>query len=452
MNPKLGIGALVALLLMGGATQARGQDRELAPPVAFWRTLGDTTLQRLVGEVVKSNDDVIAARARLRGARASRLQAALDFAPTVTATASYTRQRLSSVGFPGGFGGGSVFPDQNVWDAGLQLSWELDVFGRIRKSTQGRGALISAAEEDVQDLQVLLTAELAVAYFDLRGAQDRLQVARRNAENQQHTLEVTVQRLDAGRGNAFDSERARAQLNSTLAGIPTLEASIAAVQQRIAVLVGRQAAELGDTTGGRASMPNLPASVVVPSADAVVRLRPDVRSAERQLAAGSAFVGAAKAAYLPRISIGGGMGYVSNTFESLGNSNMPRYAIGPVISWPALNLGRVKAGVDLARAQEAEAEAYYRKTRLQAHQEIETSVFAYNKARESLEYLDAAAGASERAAALARLRFDEGATDFLQVLDAERTMLEAQDRLAAGRTAATTGLVQVYRALGGALP
>jgi multidrug efflux system outer membrane protein len=452
MNPKLGIGALVALLLMGGATQARGQDRELTPSVAFWRTLGDTTLQRLVGEVVKSNDDVIAARARLRGARAARLDAALDFAPTVTATASYTRQRLSSVGFPGGFGGGSVFPDQNVWDAGLQLSWELDVFGRIRKSTQGRGALISAAEEDVQDLQVLLTAELAVAYFDLRGAQDRLQVARRNAENQQHTLEVTVQRLDAGRGNAFDSERARAQLNSTLAGIPTLEASIAAVQQRIAVLVGRQAAELADTTGGRASMPNLPASVVVPSADAVVRLRPDVRSAERQLAAGSAFVGAAKAAYLPRISIGGGMGYVSNTFQSLGNSNMPRYAIGPVISWPALNLGRVKAGVDLARAQEAEAEAYYRKTRLQAHQEIETSVFAYNKARESLEYLEAAAGASERAAALARLRFDEGATDFLQVLDAERTMLEAQDRLAAGRTAATTGLVAVYRALGGALP
>jgi NodT family efflux transporter outer membrane factor (OMF) lipoprotein len=345
-----------------------------------------------------------------------------------------------------------VFPDQNVWDAGLQLSWELDVFGRIRKSTQGRGALISAAEEDVQDLQVLLTAELAVAYFDLRGAQDRLQVARRNAENQRHTLEVTVQRLDAGRGNAFDSERARAQLSSTLAGIPTLEAAIAAVQQRIAVLIGRQTAELGDTAGGRASMPRLPESVVVPNADAIVRLRPDVRSAERQLAAGSAFVGAAKAAYLPRISIGGGMGYVSNTFESLGNSNMPRYAIGPVISWPALNLGRVKAGVDAARAQEAEAEAHYRKTRLQAHQEIETSVFAYNKARESLEYLEAAAGASERAAALARLRFDEGATDFLQVLDAERTMLEAQDRLAAGRTAATTGLVAVYRALGGALP
>ena len=453
MNPKSGIGAstLLALLLVGGAAQARGQDREPALPVAFWKTLGDTTLVRLVGEVVKSNHDVAAGRARLRGSRASRVQAALDFAPAVTATASYTRQRLASASFPGGFGG-AAFPDQNVWDAGLQLYWELDVFGRIRKTTQGRGALIAAAEEDVQDLQVLLSSELASAYFDLRGAQDRLQVARRNAENQQHTLDVTLQRLEAGRGNEFDSERARAQLNSTLAGIPELEASIAAVQHRITVLLGGPASGLEQASEEPAALPALPDSVVVPNPDVVVRLRPDVRSAERQLSATTAFVGAAKAAYLPRISIGGGAGYVGSSFDALGNSNKPRYAIGPVISWPALDLGRVKAGVDVARAQEAEADAYYRKAQLQASQDIATAIVTYNKARRSLDYLDAAARASERAAGLARLRFDEGATDFLQVLDAERTMLEAQDRLAAGRTAATTGLVALYRALGGALP
>ncbi len=436
-------GALLALLIIGATTQARAQE-------PFWKRLGDTTLERLVGEVVKSNHDVLAARARLRGARAARLQAALDFAPTVTATASYTRQRLAAAAFPGGFG--TAFPDQNVWDAGLQVSWELDVFGRIRKSTQARGALIGAAEEDEQDLEVLLAAELATAYFDLRGAQDRLQVARRNAENQQHTLDVTLQRLEAGRGNEFDSERARAQLNSTLAAVPELEASIDAVEHRIAVLVGRPATGLAQEHAAPTPFPALPDSVIVPNPDALVRLRPDVRSAERQLAAGNALVGAAKAAYLPRIALGAGLGYVSSSFDALGNANTPRYAVGPVISWPALNLGRVKAGVDLARAQEAEADAFYRKTQLQASEEIATSVVAYNKARRSLAYLDVAARASERAAALARLRFDEGVTDFLQVLDAERTMLEAQDRLAAGRTAATTGLVAVYRALGGALP
>jgi len=438
---KQKLGALLALLVLGGTAQARAQE-------AFWKRLGDTTLERLVSEVVTSNHDVLAARARLRGARASRLQAALDFAPTVTATASYTRQRLSSAAFPGSVA--TAFPDQNVWDAGLALSWELDVFGRIRKSTQGRGALIAAAEEDVEDLQVLLAAELATAYFDLRGAQDRLQVARRNAENQQHTLDVTLQRLEAGRGNEFDSERGRAQLNSTLAGIPQLEASIDAVEHRIAVLIGQPAIGLDQENGEGTALPGLPDSIMVPNPDAVVRLRPDVRSAERQLAAGNAFVGAAKAAYLPRISLGGGLGYVGRSFDALGNSNTPRYAIGPVISWPALNLGRVKAGVDVARAQEAEADAYYRKTQLQASEEIATSVVAYNKARRSLAYLDIAARASERAAALARLRFDEGLTDFLQVLDAERTMLEAQDRLATGRTAATNGLIAVYRALGGA--
>src|SRR2546427_550653 len=176
MRRKLGEGALLALLIIGGAVQARGQESELTPSVAFWKTLGDTTLVRLVGEVVKSNHDVVAARARLRGARAARLQAALDFAPTVTATASYTRQRFASASFPGSFG--SAFPDQSVWDAGLQFSWELDVFGRIRKTRHGRGALIAAAEEHVKDLQVLLASDLTIAYFDLRGAQHRLRVSR----------------------------------------------------------------------------------------------------------------------------------------------------------------------------------------------------------------------------------------------------------------------------------
>jgi len=443
------LGALLALVTIAMGA-ARAQEPEVTSQLAFWKSLGDTTLTRLVNAAVKSSYDMAAARARLSGARAERTRTALDFAPTVTAAASYTRQRLASASFPGNFT--ASFPDQNVWDAGLQLSWELDVFGRIRKSTQGQGALIGAAEENVADAQVLLSAELAGAYFDLRGAQDRLQVARRNAENQQHTLDVTLQRLEAGRGNEFDSERARAQLNSTLAGIPTLESSIAAIEHRIAVLVGRPATGLDADGAERIAMPALPDSIVVPSPDIVVRRRPDVRSAERGLAASNAFVGAAKAEYLPRISIGGGAGYVGNSWDALSNSNTPRYAIGPVISWPALNLGRVKAGVDAARAQEAEAEAYYRKTQLQASEEIASTVVAYNKARQSLEYLQAAANASERAAGLARLRFDEGASDFLQVLDAERTMLEAQDRLATGRTAATTSLVALYRALGGAMP
>ena len=445
------LGALLVLLALGFATRGYGQQPESTPPVDFWKTLGDTTLERLVGEVVKSNHDVVAAEARLRGARAERTQTALDFAPTVSATASYTRQRYASASFPGSFGGTTAFPDQTIWDAGLQLSWEIDLFGRIRKSTQGKNALVGAAEADVRDLQVLLAAEVAINYFELRGELDRLRVARKSAENQQHTLDVTLQRLDAGRGNEFDSERAKTQLNSTLAAIPALEASVDAVEHRIAVLIGHKVTGLALESDDQSALPVLPDSILVPDPDAVVRRRPDVRSAERQLAAGNAFVGAAKAEYLPRVTVGGAAGYVGATFDALSNSNTPRYAIGPVISLP-LNVGRVKAGVDQARAQEAQADANYRKTELQAREEIATSIVGYNKARQSLDYLEAAAKASERAAALARLRFDEGASDLLQVLDAERTMLATQDRLAAGRTAATNGLVTLYRALGGTLP
>ena len=452
MTPRTLQGAVLLLFALGiTSTRAHGQEPGSTPPIAFWKTLGDTTLERLVGEVVKSNHDVVAAEARLSGARAARTQTALDFAPTVYATASYTRQRFASASFPGSFGGTTAFPDQTVWDAGLQLSWELDFFGRIRKSTQGKNALVGAAEEDVRDVQVLLASELAINYFELRGEQDRLRVARKSAENQQHTLDVTVQRLDAGRGNEFDSERARTQLNSTLAAIPALEAAVSAVEHRIAVLVGHEVPGLDPAGDDHPALSALPDSIVVPNPDIAVRRRPDVRSAERQLAAGNAFVGAAKAEYLPRITVGGAAGYVGTSFDALSNSNTPRYAIGPVVSLP-LNVGRVKAGVDQARAQEAEADANYRKTELQAREEIATAVVAYRKARQSLDYLEAAAKASERAAALARLRFDEGASDLLQVLDAERTMLAAQDRLAAGRTAATNGLATLYRALGGSMP
>jgi NodT family efflux transporter outer membrane factor (OMF) lipoprotein len=331
------------------------------------------------------------------------------------------------------------------------MNWEIDVFGRLRHSLQGRGALLSAAGEDLKDVQVILTAQVAQAYFALRGAQDRLVVARRNAENQRHTLDVTRQRLEAGRGTALDTERAQAQLSLTLAVIPTLEATVAAARNRIGVLTGRASGDV-PSLEPNGVMAELPDSLALTRADSLVRHRPDVRSAERQLAARSAFVGAARAEYLPRVAVGGAAGYTSSRFDALGNAGTPRYAIGPVISWPALDLGRVRANVDAARADEAEGRARYEQSVLLAVEEVETSLVTYNKARERLRHLDDAASASERAAELARLRFAEGASDFLQVLDAERTLLEAQDRRAQAFTEATTGLVTVYRAVGGEWP
>jgi outer membrane protein, multidrug efflux system len=188
----------------------------------------------------------------------------------------------------------------------------------------------------------------------------------------------------------------------------------------------------------------------VPAGGTVVRDRPDVRSAERQLAASHALVGAARAEYLPRLSLGGAAGYTGATARSLGNSGTPRYVIGPVVSWPALDLGHVRAGVDAARAVETRQRAQYEQTLALAREELESALVTYRKARERLQLLHEAAAASARAADLARLRYTEGGSDFLQVLDAERTLLERENERAAGRTETEQALVAVYRALGGA--
>jgi outer membrane protein, multidrug efflux system len=414
-----------------------------------WQNVGDSTLSRLINEAVRANLDVRAAEARVRGARSARTEAALDFAPTVTFAAGYTRQRISSASFPIAEG---RFPDQDIWDGGFDASWELDLFGRVRRNVQAQGAFVAVNQEDLRNVRVSLTAELARAYFDLRGAQEQLSVARRNATNQGRTLELTRQRLDAGRGTAFDVERAQAQLSFTLASVPLFEARVRQAQYQIGVLVGRPPTAVANELDAVAALPTLPATVSIASPDSVVRRRPDVAAAERQLAVERALVGAAKADYLPRILVGGSAGYSAASLDALGDRGTFRYAVGPIISWPALNLGRIKARVDVTRAREAEAKAQYDQTVLLALQDVETALVRYRTSRSRVERIQDAASASERAADLARLRFSGGVADFLQVLDAERTQLEAQDQLAQGHTDAATAYAALYKALGGTWP
>lgn len=416
--------------------------------VDFWNQMGDTTLGRLVGEALNSNLSVRAAQARILNARANRTRALLDFTPNATIGASYSRQRFSSASQPGGSG---VFPDGGIWDAGFDASWELDVFGRIRRSAEAQGAFVEVAEEDMREAQLVLTAELARAYFELRGAQERLEVARRNSENQGKTLDLTRQRLDAGRGTAFDTERAQAQLSSTLASIPAREAQVSAAQYRIGVLVGRSPAAVAAELTSVSPLPALPPVPAIGSPDSIVRYRPDVAAAERRSAAHHALVRAARADYLPRLTINGTAGYTAPEFNALGNDGTFRYGVGPVITWAGLNLGRVKANVRATEAREEEAEAQYTLVVLAALEEVENGVARFRSARVTVERLEEASAASERAAELARLRFSEGVTDFLQVLDAERTQLEAQDQLAQSRTDAAITYAALYKAVGGKL-
>ncbi len=423
-----------------------GGNEAVAFDLAFWRRLGDTTLSRLMEQALAANLDVRAAQARVREARAGRTRALLDLTPEGNLSGGYARRRLASAGFPGATG---RFPDEDIWDAGFDAAWELDLFGRLRHNARAQGALVAVSQEDLRGVLVALTAELARSYFELRGAEEQLEVARHNAENQRHTLDVTRERLDAGRGTAFDTERATAQLSVTLASIPSREAQVAAARYRIGVLLGRSPTAVASELSVAAVRPTLPDSVAVGSPDSVSRHRPDVAAAERFAAAQSALVGSARAEYLPRLTLGASVGYSADQFSALGDGNTLRYSVGPVLSWPALNLGRVRTNVDAARAREEAARAEYAQVVLAAVEEVETSLARYRASRSRVEQLEAASAASGRAADLARERFTEGITDFLQVLDAERTQLESEDLLAQGRTDAATAYAAVYKALGG---
>jgi len=415
----------------------------------FWRQIGDPTLARLIEEALRTSTNVDAAEARLTGARASRRVSAYDLGPSVTAIGSATRQRASIAQGPGLT---NQLPQRDLYDVGFDASWELDVFGRVNRTVNAYGTLAASAEHGLRDVQVSLAAEVARTYFELRGAEQQLAVARRNADNQRRTLSLTEDRLSAGRGNAFDTERAKSVLQLTLAAIPVVESRIAADQNRIATLLGRAPGTLPADWLAGGTLPTLQDTVRIGSPEQLVRRRPDVLGAERQLAAQSLFVGAAQADYLPRLSLAASAGYSATTFDSLSRRGTSRIVAGPVLTWPLLDLGRVKARVDVAHAQEDEAKAAYSATVLRAMEETETALVTYDRAHARLALLNEAVRASTRASELAQQRFDAGLTDFLQVLDAQRTLLDAENQLAQAHTFAATALVAVYKAVGGTWP
>ncbi|MDB4883607.1 MAG: hypothetical protein JWL95_2373 [Gemmatimonadetes bacterium] len=423
--------------------------RTSAVSAPFWRELGDPTLTELIAEALRTSPSVRSAEARLASARAERRLVAYDLAPTVTASASALRSQQSIAQVPGL---SNQLPRRDLYDFGFDASWELDIFGRTRRNLGAQAAFTSSATHALDDVQVSLAAEVARAYFELRGAERQLAVSRRNAANQRHTVSLTEDRLAAGRGTAFDTERARSVLQLTLAGIPSIESLIAAHRYRLATLVGRTAETLPSGVYAAADLPRLPDTLDVGSPRELVRHRPDVLRAERLLAANSLLVGAARADYLPRLTLGASAGYASTRLQSLTNGGTSRLLVGPVLSFPLLDLGRVRERVAVVATLEDDSRAQYDATVLQAIEEAETSLVAYDRAHARVSVLTDAVRYSAHATELAQQRFEAGLTDFFQVLDAQRTQLDAENQLAVAHTSAATALVVIYKSIGGAWP
>jgi len=411
---------------------------------SFWTHFSDPTLDRLIDQALAANHDLRIALGHLMEARAQRHEAQFDLAPTVTASGGYTKQRFPAVDSPTG-----EPLTQRFYDAGFDAFWELDFFGGVRRNIEARSAQVQGAEAGLRDAQVSVTAEVARTYFELRGEQARFAVAWRNVENQRATLQLTQARLEAGRSTELDTARAQAQLSATLSTLGPLEAAIARSMHRLGVLTGRQPDALRELLTPTRELPELPQLTAVGDPAALLRRRPDVRVAERELAASTALVGVAIADLFPKVTFTGNFSYAAAETGQLGSSASRGYTIAPGITWAAFDLGRVRAEVAGSRAHADVALAGYEQTVLRALEETENALITHARTRDSLTDAAAAAAASQTAAHIARTRYEGGMVDFLDVLDAERTQLADEDRLAQSRTDAATSLVAVYKALGG---
>jgi outer membrane protein, multidrug efflux system len=342
-------------------------------------------------------------------------------------------------------------PDRDIelYEAGFDATWELDFFGRVRRSIEASAADVGAAEANRLDVIVSLLAEAARTYFELRGTQNRLAVARQNAANQRQTLDLTIALLEGGRGTELDTSQAEAQLQSTLASIPPLETAIKAAMYRLGVLICQQPTILEPELSKPLPLPTLPTLVAVGRPDDLLRRRPDIQVTERNLAAATARVGVETADLFPRVTLLGSVALQAGSFLDMGKGGGDTFAIGPNIFWAAFDLGRVRARIRAADARTEAALAHYEQRVLLALEDTENALVDFGRQQVRRDFLWASAQASEKAVNLARQRYQFGVADFLTVLVAERTLLDAQDQLADSETRTATALVAVYKALGG---
>jgi outer membrane protein, multidrug efflux system len=410
----------------------------------FWETFNDPTLDQLIKLSLAENHDLRIALTRVREARALRRDAAFDLAPSINAGGGYTKTRNSTaIAVPG------TSRETEFYDAGFDAFWELDFFGGLRRGLESSTAQLGAVEAARRDAYVIVTAEVTRTYFELRGQQQQLDVARRNVVNQQGTLDLANARLEAGSGTEFDTARAQSQLSSTLGSISPLEAAVARSIHRLSVLVGREPNALTQELSALKDLPPLPGIVPVGDPAGLLRRRPDIRIVERELASATARVGVAVADLFPRVTFTGSAGYVAAESGALGDRGTDSYVIAPGISWGIFDLGNVQARIAAANWRKEGALLRYEQTVLQALEETENALVTHARARDRLVHDEAAVRASNTAAGLARVRYENGASDFLQVLTAERNLLETEDRLARSRTEAATSLIAVYKSLGG---
>ena len=408
----------------------------------WWKQFDDPVLDSLMDKALAANNSIKIARARLAESRAVYDERKFDRYPTVPAGASYSYAKEQIPPF---------FNDPvtvNTFRSGFDASWEVDLFGRVRHEIAAARSENQAIEADLHDLEVSVVAELARNYFELRGAQWRLAVAARSLKNQQDTLRLTQLRRDAGVGEEQDVASAAARVAAIDATIPLLELETHRAQYRLAVLTGTRPGELSADLSPRNYSPIDKALPIGNAAD-LLRRRPDIRAAERRVSAATERQGVAVAQLFPEVSISTFIGFLAGRGSSFFTTSSFATTASPGVSWSAFDLGRARARVRGSNAVTEQALASYEDTVLRALEETENSFSNYHAQQERLIKLNTQAHESKRAADIARFRYREGVIDFLTLLDAERTQLQAEDAVAESEKDVYVAVIALYKALGG---
>jgi NodT family efflux transporter outer membrane factor (OMF) lipoprotein len=412
---------------------------------AWWISFGDPLLDSIIARTVNSNLTLQQAEARVREARASRRGAAAELYPQIGSSGSYTRVRTSL------YGVGIASPGKwyDLFSAGFDASWELDVFGGIRRTVEAADATVEAAEDDYNAVLVSLMGEVGLEYVTYRSLQQRIALAQENLAAQQQTLELTRRLFNAGLAPELDVQRAAAQVATTASTIPTFQQQAAQAMHILGVLIGQPPMTLEAELGAVGPIPQPPAQVAVGLPSELLLRRPDVARAERQLAAQTAEIGVATRDLYPRFFLSGIGGLQSVNASDFFNWGSRVASLGPSITWPVFSGGSITANIELQTAAQQELLAAYQETVLVAFQEVEDALAAFSDQQAARDQLADAVRANQRATELARNLYAQGLTDFINVLVAEENLFTTQDTLAQAERDVALQLIALYKALGG---
>lgn len=413
----------------------------------WWKNFEDPLLNELVEEALENNNDIEAASEAINEARATRASDASSLFPQVSTGASFQKQGLSNKTSSNSNTSGEK--ERHIYNAGLDATWEIDFFGKIRRRVEAAEANVDIAKEVKHGITLSVTAELASSYFEVRKLQKQIDFTNRNIELLKEIEKLAEAQLRSGVVTELDLNRARSEREEMESMIPSLEAEMISGIYRISVLTGNppeaQMAKLEEYTPA----PLPPDFVPLGLRGDILRRRPDIRRAERELAASTAYIGVAEGALYPSFTLGGDIGSTSAKMSDLFTSGATTYGLSSIIDWDLLKGGQLTANIFAAESQAKQAQINYEQTILLALEDVESSLLRYGKEWQTLKKLKSSETTREESFKIAKSRYENGIDNFQVVLDAERTLIETRDQIIESETRILTYLTQLYKALGG---